>query len=69
MVIGDRPVNWAGTVTSSYNFDKKLALNAIETTNPNNVSIIGDPQADLDYVCNSAMCMRKVYLQADHLQV
>ena len=66
---GDTHVNRAGTVTSTYNVDNKLALKVIETTYPDHLSIIGDRQADLDDACNSAMWMRKVYLQTCNLVV
>ena len=40
----------ADTVAATYNVGKKQGLKTLETTNPDTLSIIGDPQADLDEV-------------------
>ena len=46
------------------------ALTGADTvTTTDNVSIAGDPRADLDEVCRSAMLMRKVCLQECNLRV
>ena len=41
-------LSWPNTVTAIYNVGKQLARNALETTNPEKLSIAGDLQADLD---------------------
>ena len=40
----------ADTATATYDVGKQLALKALETTNPEKLSIAGDLQADLDEV-------------------
>ena len=57
----------ADTVAATYNVGKKQGLKTLETTNPDTLSIIGDPQADLDEVCSSATafliaCFGKTYV-------
>ena len=39
-------------VTATYNVGKQLARKVLETTNPENMSIAGDLQTDLDEVCS-----------------
>ena len=43
----------ADTVTAIYNVGKQLERKALETTNPEKLSIAGDLQTDLDEVCSS----------------
>ena len=43
----------ADTVTATYNVGKQLARKALETTNPEKLSIAGDLQADIYEVCSS----------------
>ena len=57
------------TVTATYNVGKQLARKALETTNPEKLSIAGDIQADLYEVCSSEMWMRKDCAQACNLHV
>ena len=59
----------ADTVTATYNVGKQLARKALETTNPEKLSIAGDVQADLDEVCSSEIWMRKDCVQPCNLHV
>ena len=59
----------AGTVTATYNVGKQLAREALETTNPEKLSIAGDLQADLDEVCSSEKWMWKDCVQGCNLHV
>ena len=47
----------ADTVTAIYNVGKQLERKALETTNPEKLSIAGDLQTDLDEVCSSEIWM------------
>lgn len=54
------------TVAATYNMGKKVALKALQTFDPEILSIVGDPQANLDEVCSSATafliaCFGKTY--------
>ena len=59
----------ADTGTATYNMGKQLARKALETTNPEKLSIAGDLQADLDEVCRSEIWMRTHCVQACKLHV
>ncbi len=56
----------ADTVAATYNVGKKSALKALQAIDPESLSIIGVPQADLNEVCSSASafliaCFGKTY--------
>ena len=57
------------TVTATYNVGKQLVLKALETTNPEKLSIAGNLQADLDEVCSSEIWRRKDCVQGCNLHV
>ncbi len=60
----------ADAVTATYNVGKQLAREAMEQpTQTICPSLHGDPQADLDQVCSSAMWIRKVCVQGCNLHV
>ena len=59
----------ADTVTATYNVGTQLARKALETTNPEKLSIVGDLQADLDEVCSSEIWMQIDYMQGCNLHV
>ena len=60
----------ADTVTATYNGGKQLARKAMEQpTQTHCPSLHGDPQADRDKVCSSAMWIRKVCVQGWNMHV
>ena len=56
-------LSWADTVTATYNVGKQLARKALETTNPEKLSIAGDLQVNLDEGCSSEIWMRTDCMQ------